>query len=196
MLIGNFFFRNSWLDFEPFKYFPSISSILHQGISPSNFVGLSRWGTINELHINFKCTHSQLSGISNGFSSSEIGVSSRSFFLSFPSFTSLAFSLRILSSNTDAGSSLGSCGTKRPSIASCRMLFFNRSGSSSFNLSSASCALPYSSTFGNNSSIFATMRFCSARGGEEPMKLQLYQSLDSELQRLQPYHKTVYERNS
>ena len=69
--------------------------------------------------------HSQLSGISKGISSSEMGVSTRSFFFSFPSFTSRRFSSRIRSSRALAGSSLGSCGTRRPSMASWSMEFLN-----------------------------------------------------------------------
>ena len=125
----------------------------------------SRFSPSKSLVINDNLMYSQVSGISKGISSSEMGVSTRSFFLSLPALKSCFFSSRIFSNNTEAGSSLGSCGTKRPSIASWRMLFFKRSGSSSFNLLSSSCALPYFSTFGNSSSISATMRYCSARGG-------------------------------
>ena len=80
---------------------------------------------MNDSEISLILNHSQLPGMSKGISSSEIGFSSRSFFLSLPSFTSLAFSVRILSSRTEAGSSLGSWGTSRPEMASCRMLFLS-----------------------------------------------------------------------
>ena len=78
----------------------------------NNFNGLRFWTQI--LRGNEK---SPFSLITQAFS----GLLSVIFF----SFTSFAFSLRILSSRTDAGSSLGFWGTRRPSMASCRIEFFN-----------------------------------------------------------------------
>ena len=69
--------------------------------------------------------HSQLSGISNGISSSSIGLLSKSFFFNLPSFTRCSFSLRMRWSSTEAGSSSGSWATSLPWMACCRMLFLS-----------------------------------------------------------------------
>ena len=49
-------------------------------------------------------------------------------FLILPALTSACFSALMRSSNTEAGSSFGSCGTSFPCTASCSIDFFNSSG--------------------------------------------------------------------
>jgi hypothetical protein len=58
----------------------------------------------------------------NGSSSSRIGVEGAPFLI-FPDFTSRAFSAAIRFSNSDAGSSFGSCGTSLPHTARLRMVW-------------------------------------------------------------------------
>ena len=66
-------------------------------------------------------THSHPEGNSNG-SSSSIGETLRSSFLISFEANNSALSCIVCSNITDAGSSFGSCGTKRPEIASWRIL--------------------------------------------------------------------------
>ncbi len=69
-------------------------------------------------------THTQLSGISKGISSSVIGASGFSALI-FLSLISWAFSDFMRSNSTEAGSSVGSWGTNLPCTAYCSMLFFS-----------------------------------------------------------------------
>ena len=87
-------------------------------------------------------------------------------FLILPSAINLCFSARIRSRRTEAGSSEESCGTSFPCTASCKIDFFRRSGKAAFNEFAAEQASPYCSTNGSTPLILATMRYCSANGGQ------------------------------
>lgn len=69
--------------------------------------------------------HSQFAGNSKGISSSAMGSRTKSFFFIFPFSASLCFSFQIFSRRSEAGSSLGFCGTSLPCIAHCKMLFLS-----------------------------------------------------------------------
>ena len=54
-------------------------------------------------------------------------------FLILPALISACFSALMRSSNTEAGSSFGSCGTSFPCTASCKMDFLSKSENELFN---------------------------------------------------------------